>query len=107
MESRYVPSGGETAAASATGKASEAACSCGSGVPVTKLDIGGKTVEMVALRLIFQKFHDAGRGLDEAAARELFETVKIYNAVPPEAEGAYREAVLREYAFYCRQERKP
>ncbi len=83
----------------------EVTCSCGSGIPVTKLDIGGKSVEFVALPLIFKKFLDTGRSLDEAAP-ELFETVKIYNPVPPEAESSYREAVLREYAAYCQKEKK-
>jgi hypothetical protein len=61
----------------------------------------------VVLPLIFQKFRDTGRSLDEAGARELFEMVKIYNAVPAEAEARYREAVLREYAAYCQKENKP
>ena len=85
----------------------EVACSCGSGVAVTKLLIDGRTVELVALPLIFQHLHQRGFGQDEDAARELFETVKIYNAVPPEAEASYRAAVLREYAAYCEKEKKP
>jgi len=101
------PSTDDIDAASTTPKTSEAACSCGSGIPVTKLDIGGAPVEMVALPLIFQKFRDTGRRLDEAGARELFETVKIYNAVPADAEESYREAVLGEYAAYCPKENKP
>jgi hypothetical protein len=36
----------------------------------------------------------------------LFETVKIYNAVPAEAEASYREAVLREYAAFCEKEKQ-
>jgi len=96
----------EATASATTGEEREAACSCGSGVPVTKLDIGVKAVELVALPLIFQKFREAGRPLDEAADA-LFATVKIYNAVPPEAEASYREAVLREYAAFCQKEKKP
>ena len=38
---------------------------------------------------------------------ELLETVKIYNPVPEEAEANYREALLREYAAYCEQEKPP
>jgi hypothetical protein len=79
------------------GEQRETTCSCGSGVPVTKVTIDGQTVEMLALPLIFRQFRTRGRGLDESLQRELLETVKIYNAVPPEAEGSYREAVLREY----------
>jgi uncharacterized metal-binding protein len=85
----------------------EATCSCGSGVPVTKVTIDGRAVELVALQLIFRQFREAGRGLDEESKRELFETVKIYNAVPAEAEVSYREAVLREYAAFCEKEKQP
>ena len=94
----------ETAAQEPEGEQREATCSCGSGVPVTKVAIDGRTVELVALPLIFQKFRAAGRGQDETDRQELFETVKIYNAVPAEDEGSYREAILREYAAYCQRE---
>ncbi len=86
-------------------KEGQATCACGSGIPVTRLVIDGKAVEIVALPLIFQNFHDAGRLPDEALACELLETVKVYNAVPAGAEGLYREAILGEYAMFCRQEK--
>ena len=97
----------EVPASAPHGDEREAACSCGSGVAVTKLSIDGQTVELVALPLIFQHLRQRGLGQDEAAARELFETVKIYNAVPPEKEASYREAVLREYAAFCQKEKRP
>jgi len=97
----------EASASEPHGEEREVTCSCGSGVPVTKLEIGGKPVELVALPLIFQKFVGLGRKPDEAGAREVFETVKIYNAVPAEAEDSYREAVGREFAAYCQKEQKP
>ncbi len=87
------------------GEQREATCSCGSGVPVTKVAIDGQTVELVALPLIFRQFREDGRGQDEGALRELFETVRIYNSVPAEAEGSYREAVAREYAAFCEKEK--
>jgi uncharacterized metal-binding protein len=101
------PAGSQAAAHEPDGEQRQATCSCGSGVPVTKLSIDGQTVELVALPLIFRQFRETRRGQDGEAARELFETVKIYNAVPPEAEGSYREAVLREYAAYCEKEKQP
>jgi len=85
----------------------EATCSCGSGIPVLNLFIDGKVVEMAALPLIFQKFHEAGRAPDEAAAQELLEAVKVYNYVPPEDEQSYREAIIKEYAAYRERESKP
>ncbi len=86
------------------GEPREATCSCGSGVPVTRVTIDGKVVELVALPLILRKFREAGRGQNEETVRELFEMVQIYNAVPPEAERSYREAVRREYAAFCAKE---
>lgn len=97
----------EAAADEPAGEQREAVCSCGSGVPVTKVSIAGQVVELAALPLILRQFQEAGRGQDEEAKRELFETVRIYNAVPPEAEGSYREAVLREYAAFCEKEKHP
>ena len=101
------PSSGQAAAHEADGEQGEATCSCGSGVPVTKVTIEGQTVELAVLPLIFRQFRKGGRGQDEESKRELFETVKIYNAVPLEAEGSYREAVLREYAAFCEKEKQP
>ncbi len=98
--------GGEAEARNPDPLRREATCSCGSGVAVTKLLIDGQTVEVIALPLIFRHFRQMGRGQDDAAKRDLFEAVKIYNAVPVEAEGSYREAVLREYAAYCQKESK-
>ncbi len=95
----------EAAPAAAQPEEREATCSCGSGVPVTKLSIAGQTVEVVALPLILRQFAQKGGAQDEAALRELFEAVKIYNAVAPETEDAYREAVWREYAAFCAREK--
>jgi uncharacterized metal-binding protein len=100
------PSAGEAVALKPDAEQREATCSCGSGVAVTKLAINGQTVELVALPLIFRHFQQNGRGQDEESKRDLFETVKIYNSVPAEAEAGYREAVLREYAAFCQKENK-
>lgn len=96
----------EAAPAEGHGEEREATCSCGSGVPVTRVTIDGKMVELVALPLIFRKFQEAGRGQDEETMRELFEMVKIYNAMPAEVEAGYLEAVRREYAAFCAKEEK-
>jgi uncharacterized metal-binding protein len=82
--------------------AKPARCSCGTGIPTSKLSIGHKTVELLGLPLIFQRFHELGRA-PEAAADELLETVKIYNAVPPGEEEDYRAAIAREYAAFCQE----
>ncbi len=75
-------------------------CSCGSGVPIGEILIGGETVGLQALPMIFQRFREMGRAPD-TAGEDLLQDVKIYNYVPPEAEASYREAVVREYAEFC------
>ncbi len=82
-----------------------AACSCGSGVPVTRVTVDGRPVELLALPLIFRQFREAGGQAGDAASIDtLMDTVKIYNEVPPTSESRYREAVLREYREFCRHE---
>jgi uncharacterized metal-binding protein len=78
-------------------------CSCESGVPINEVLIGGETVGLQALPTIFQRFREKGR-TPEDAGKDLLQNVKIYNYVPPEAEGSYREAIVREYAAFCARE---
>jgi uncharacterized metal-binding protein len=81
----------------------QATCSCGSGIPVQKVFIDGQDVTLIALPLIFEQMHQAGKLPSPAVARELFETVKVYNPIPEGAEGAYTEMVLDEYAAFCQK----
>ncbi len=82
----------------------ETMCSCGSGIPVRKLTINGAVVEVVALPLIYRQFREAGRAPDDAVGSELLAAVKIYNAVPPEVEASYCEALLCDYAAFWQRE---
>ncbi len=79
----------------------EATCSCGSGIPVRKVWIDGTPVTLIALPLIFEQFRQAGKQATDETARELLDTVKIYNPIPPEAEEVYSQALLREFGAYC------
>jgi hypothetical protein len=78
-----------------------ATCSCGSGIPVQIVEINGQKVTLVALPLIFERLHQAGKLPSEETHRELLETVKIYNPVPVEEEPAYTAVLACEYASYC------
>jgi uncharacterized metal-binding protein len=84
----------------------EATCSCGSGIPVLKVMVEGKQVTFIALPLIFEQFYQAGKQPADGTARELLETVKIYNPIPVGAEETYGETLLREFATYC-SEKEP
>jgi uncharacterized metal-binding protein len=74
-------------------------CACSSGVPAQNLNIDGRSVELLALPLIFATFRERGR-VPEVAADELLANVEIYNSIPAESKTVYREAILREYAAY-------
>lgn len=84
----------------------EASCSCGSGIPVRKVMVEGHQVTFIALPLIFEQFHQAGKQPADGMARELLDTVKIYNPIPAGAEETYAETLLHEYAIYC-SEKEP
>jgi len=78
-------------------------CACGSGIPISKVSIDGKTVELLALPLIFQQFRQLGRGPETLDEGGLLAMVKVYNQVPPEEEESYHQAILREYAAFCQE----
>lgn len=82
----------------------EATCSCGSGIPIQKVEINGQAVTLIALPLIFQQFHEVGKLPSDGTLHQLLETVKIYNPVPADEESAYASALEREYAAYCEKQ---
>ena len=84
----------------------EATCSCGSGIPIRKILIGGRVVNVLAATPIFEQFRDSGKTPGEVTGRELLETVKLYNAVPAGEEESYAAALLREYAAHLSEATK-
>ena len=81
--------------AAAVSDAVTATCSCGSGIPVTRLKIAGKDREVVALPLILEEARKNDKLPDE-----VFEAVKVYNSIPAELEPAYHEAIRLAYAAF-------
>jgi uncharacterized metal-binding protein len=80
-----------------------ATCSCGSGIPIQKLAIGGVEVTLIALPLIFARFREAGKLPGPEIADELMQTVKIYNPIPDSEQDAYAEAILKEFKLFCQE----
>ena len=81
----------------------EATCSCGSGIPVQKVNLDGQVVTLIALPAIFQQFREQGKAPGGSVTRELLDTVKIYNPVPAEEEVVYLDVLEREYtAFWAK-----
>jgi len=78
-------------------------CACGSGIPVTVLEIAGRGVEVLALPLIFDMFCQAGKIPGTGTGFELMETVRLYNCIPKDELAAWQEVIEREYAEYFAQ----
>ena len=86
----------------------QATCSCGSGIPVQDIVVNGQTVTLIALPLIFQQFHEAGKTASPDTTRELLETVKIYNPIPPGEDEAYAAvAVAGICSLFVRRKERP
>jgi uncharacterized metal-binding protein len=81
-------------------------CACGSGIPIQKVIVEGQEITLIALPLIFQQFREAGKVPSDQVSQELLETVKIYNAIPPEREDAYTALLLQEYAAFCKHQER-
>ncbi len=81
----------------------QATCSCGSGLPVTVIQVGEKPVELVALPSLFEQFYDEGGRDGEAVGDELLRLTEIYNQVPPEARMEYRAALVDEYDRFLKE----
>ncbi len=60
-----------------------------------------RPVPLAALPLIFEQFRGAGKAPGAEVAKELLETVKIYNDVPAGTDEEYAAALAREYAAFC------
>jgi hypothetical protein len=81
-----------------------ATCSCGSGIPIQKLEVDGQELTLVALPLIFQNLFQLGKTPGNDTADEMMAMVKIYNPIDPAVEAGVKAAVLDAYAVYCRQQ---
>jgi hypothetical protein len=92
-----------TTAATTEDSPSVAACACGSGIPVQRVIVDGKKVALIALPLIFEQSRQAGKQPSEETARELLDTIKIYNPVPAGMDAPYLAMVLEEYTSFCQK----
>lgn len=81
-----------------------ATCSCGSGIPIQKVQVNGQEIEIVGLPLIFQNMLEKGKIPGDAAGQEIMETVKIYNSIDPKLEAEVEKVALEAYTDYCRQQ---
>lgn len=82
----------------------QATCSCGSGIPIQKVLIGGSEVTLIALPVMLQQFKEAGKAPGAETITELLDLLKIYNPIPAGEEPIYRDMLLKEYSMYYEKE---
>jgi len=79
-----------------------AECACSSPVSGGNVTIGGATVTIPGLQLIFQQCMERLIPADDTGCTALLEAVKIYHRILPEEEGEYRRALMAAYEDFAR-----
>jgi hypothetical protein len=82
---------------------STAGCACGSGIPVTTVQIAGKTVQIMALQPILEMAYEQGLRADGALPEQIMATVRVYNTIPSADAGGYAAAVNAAWYDFCQQ----
>ena len=77
------------------------ACACGSGIPVTTVQLADRTVQIMALEPILDLAYGQGLRADGPLAGQIMETVRLYNPIPSGEEEAYTRAVNLAWQAYC------
>jgi uncharacterized metal-binding protein len=95
---------GALAESSTAPPAGNACCACGSPSPEGKLEVGGKSVTVNGLPLIFQHLERNGLQPGNGSADRLLETVRIYHPIEPEEEAGYRQALTDAYQRFCQRQ---
>jgi hypothetical protein len=86
---------------SETPSSGTACCSCGGPSPEGGLEINGIAVTINGLPLIFEHLCRKGLPPETDSADTLLETIRIYHAIEPDKESAYRTALLAAYRAFC------
>jgi len=79
--------------AAETGTGEVAACSCGSGIPVLRLDVAGRTVELLAIPAVFDQFRAEGRAPAPETTAALLAQAQLYNTIAAADEAAIATAL--------------
>ena len=81
----------------AAGVGEVAACSCGSGIPVLRLDVDGRTVELLAVPAILDQFRQEGRAPSPETTAALLAQARLYNTIAAADEAAVGVALDAAY----------
>lgn len=80
-----------------------AACACSKPIPGIEVQVGGKSVTITGLALIFDHLVETGLAADDSSSDTLLETVRIYHPIEPEEEIPYKASLTSAYKEYRRK----
>ena len=88
-------------------EAVEAACACGSGIPVLTMNVGDRRETLIAVPAIFDQFYQQGKRPDTSGVEaDLLEMARLYNTIDEAAAPGYRAALLREFEIHCQKKER-
>jgi hypothetical protein len=85
----------------------DAPCACATQIPVSRVEVAGQELELIALMAIFDELYRAGKRPGDGPGPELLAAVRVYNAIPDELLPAVQAALEREYAAFCAARSQP
>ena len=71
---------------------------------IRQVVVRGTKVGLTGLKRVFETVRDHGPGSDDELSARLVELARRSNYIPPRAEDAYREALLREFRRFMGEE---
>jgi len=89
------------ASSGSTTAVSTSACACGSGIPVTNVELGGRTATIMALEPIMELAYNQDLRANGELPAQILQTVQVYNPVAAEDEGWYSQAIELAWRAYC------
>jgi hypothetical protein len=90
-----------TATVSTASAVSTATCACGSGIPVTTVELGGRTASIMALEPVMELAYGQGLRAGGGLPAQVLKMVQVYNEVATEDEIWYAQAVEAAWRDYC------
>jgi len=86
-----------------TPQVATAACACGSGIPVTTVQMDGRQVQIMALEPILALAYDQGLRSEGPLPARIMATVQVYNAIPAGEEAQWERAVALAWQAFCQR----
>ncbi len=87
--------------------ANECSCCASPDVKRTLVKVEDATIDIAKLDRVFEQLYNSGRSPDDIDGEEIADLASFYNYIPPDAVGAYAEALVREYARFYRGQEHP